>query len=179
MRKQRPRTRKESAIGVSRVLTKSILVRLLFAEPNNPTPNSLCFWLTARRHELAGNGQYFREGCSLTPARTARRLGPSRIASGLSGCASQSLRVGLTAPKARRGVRVIEVAELRFDRLNRLPLEVPSSRPAGKRSGACAVMGGSEMTKGEDKYLYRAVDSGFSDFSPGPRRLYYRRSRSG
>jgi hypothetical protein len=30
----------------------------ILAEPNNPTTNSLSFWLTARRHGLAGNGPY-------------------------------------------------------------------------------------------------------------------------
>jgi len=56
----------------------------------------LCFWLTARRHELAGNGQYLREGCSLTPARTTRQLGPSRIAR-----AFQGVRLRVSAWDAR------------------------------------------------------------------------------
>src|ERR1017187_3195349 len=55
-----------------------------FAEPNNPTTNSLSFWLTARRHGLAGNGQY---------------CGKAALSS-LSG-----LAVGLPkSPRARRAV---------------------------------------------------------------------------
>src|ERR1039458_6448336 len=41
-----------------RLLTNRSAVRILFGEPNNPTTNSLRFWLTARRRGLAGNGQY-------------------------------------------------------------------------------------------------------------------------
>src|SRR5450759_1855278 len=39
-------------------LTNWAHVRISLGGPNNPTTNSLPFWLTARRHGIAGNSQY-------------------------------------------------------------------------------------------------------------------------
>ena len=50
------------AIGPVRsdlALSRKSSKRVQCEEPNNPTTNSLVSWLTARRHGLAGNGQYW------------------------------------------------------------------------------------------------------------------------
>src|ERR1022692_1603705 len=59
-------------------LTKRSVVRILFGEPNYLTTNSLPFWLTARRHGLAGNGQYCAKG--LSPVRQLDRYPPPDLA---------------------------------------------------------------------------------------------------
>ena len=56
--------------------------------------NSLAFWLTARRHGLAGNGQYC--GKAALSSLPGLPVGlPKSPLPGLSGCASQSLRRGV------------------------------------------------------------------------------------
>src|ERR1017187_3390764 len=78
----------------SQLLTRRLLVRVLFGEPNNPTTNYLSFWLTARRHGLAGNGQY--GGNPALSSLPGLPVGlPKSPLPGLSGCASQSLRRGV------------------------------------------------------------------------------------
>ena len=58
------------------------------------TVNSLAFWLTARRHGLAGNGQYC--GKAALSSLPGLPVGlPKSPLPGLSGCASQSLRRGV------------------------------------------------------------------------------------
>src|ERR1019366_3248134 len=60
----------------------------------NPTTNSLVSWLTARRHGLAGNGQYW--GNPALSSLPGLPVGlPKSPLPGLSGCASQSLRRGV------------------------------------------------------------------------------------
>src|SRR5450759_1467408 len=61
-----------------RLLTNRSAVRILFGEPNYLTTNSLPFWLTARRHGLAGNGQYCAKG--LSPVRQLDRYPPPDLA---------------------------------------------------------------------------------------------------
>jgi hypothetical protein len=63
---------------VSPPSTKRSYVRVLFGEPNYLTTNSLPFWLTARRHGLAGNGQYCAKG--LSPVRQLDRYPPPDLA---------------------------------------------------------------------------------------------------
>jgi hypothetical protein len=56
-----------------RLLTGRSAVRILFAEPNIPTSNSLVFRLTARRRETAENGQYSGKAASLWYGKRCRR----------------------------------------------------------------------------------------------------------
>src|ERR1017187_1132716 len=72
----------------------SISVTVAIGEPNNPTTNSLAFWLTARRQGLAGNGQYCGKAALSSLPGLAVGL-PKSPLPGLSGCASQSLRRGV------------------------------------------------------------------------------------
>src|ERR1017187_3415300 len=78
----------------AQTVNQKLSVRNLFAEPNNPTTNSLSFWLTARRDGLAGNGQYW--GNPALSSLPGLPVGlPKSPLPGLSGCASQSLRRGV------------------------------------------------------------------------------------
>src|ERR1019366_2965453 len=72
----------------------SIYGSVALGEPTNPTTNSLAFWLTARRHGLAGNGQYC--GKAALSSFPGLPVGlPKSPLPGLSACASQSLRRGV------------------------------------------------------------------------------------
>ena len=79
--------------GPIALLTNRLSVRILFEEPNCLTTNSLPFWLTARRHGLAGNGQY----CAKAPLSSLPGLPvglPNWHARAFQRCASQSLLLG-------------------------------------------------------------------------------------
>src|ERR1017187_805960 len=96
----------------------SISVTVAIGEPNNPTTNSLAFWLTARRQGLAGNGQYCgKAALSSLPGLPVGLPKSPRL--GLSGCASQSLRRGvcvwLTALGGRSNVSSAVLVEAERD----------------------------------------------------------------
>jgi hypothetical protein len=110
----------------------------IFAEPNNPTTNSLAFWLTAGRHGLAENGQY--RGKRLSQALPGLHVGlPKSPRPGLSECASQSLRRGvrfwLTADSLGFGNPLGLNRDYRVGPVNRRELHGYDYRSPGTRTG--------------------------------------------
>jgi hypothetical protein len=103
-----------------------------FAEPNNPTTNSLSFRLTARRHGLGGNSQY--RGKAPLSSLPVLPVGlPKSHRPGLS-----EVRVSESPP---RGARLVNCAGVRLTKraLGHEFERTARRAPRGPRSGAASA----------------------------------------